>query len=145
MSIATQIIQDMHDARAQVMALCNFTDEDMNQLQWDGAIQCLEKVLQSDAHGIAELPKTQAFWLWWREQWYRRDLQFIDALRMDTTLMKYTCTLPGTCTRVLLVNTRARQTMYLAYHRMTADNPLVNNHNMEVSFHYMIKNISSNK
>lgn len=143
MSIATQIIQDIQDARAQVMVLCNFTEEEMNQHHWDGAMQCLEHVLQSDAHGMAELPKNKAFWIWWREQWYRRDVQFIDALLMDTTLMKYTCTLPGTRTRVLLVSTRAIQTMYLAYHRMTADNPLVNNRNMEVSFHCMIKSITS--
>ncbi len=145
MNIAKQITNDMHEARKQVVALCNFTDEELNQLQWDAAIQCLEKVLQSDEFGIAELPKTSAFWAWWREQWYRRDMQFINALSFDCVLMKHTCALPAEKTRVVTESESSRRGMYMMYHRMTASNPLVNNSNMEVSFHYLVRELALNK
>lgn len=134
-TIATDILY----TRAQVMALCNISEAELNELQYEGAMQCLHKVLQSDEHGISELPKTSAFWMWWREQWYRRDCQFIEALKFDTDLMAYTCTLPGERMRVTLAGEADMRDMYLRYHRITADNPLVNNEQLEVSFHCLIK------
>lgn len=139
-TIATDIVC----ARAEVKALCNISDEELNQLQWDGAMLCLEKVLQSDEHGITELPKTTAFWMWWREQWYRRDAEFIEALKFDTELMQYTCTLPGERMRVTLACEEDMRNMYLRYHRMATDNPLVNNQQLEVSFHCMLKSFGRN-
>lgn len=138
-TLATDIIC----ARAQVMALCNLTEAELNELQYDGAMLCLEKVLQSDEHGIIELPKTTAFWMWWREQWYRRDCEFTDALKFDTELLAYTCALPGQRMRVTLTDADMRD-MYLRYHRMASDNPLVNNQQLEVSFHCMLKSFGRN-
>jgi hypothetical protein len=138
-TIATNILT----TRAQVMALCGISQEELNQLQWDGAMLCLEKVLQSDDHGIAELPKTTAFWMWWREQWYRRDVEFLEALKFDTDLMAYTCALPGQRMRVTIHESEMHE-MYLRYHRMASDNPLVNNTQLEVSFHCMLKSFGRN-
>ncbi len=145
MSIATQIVKDMNTAREQVIAMCGFEESELNQLQWEGAIQCLEKVLQSDAHGIAELPKTPAFWAWWREQWYRRDIAFIENLRFDSFFLKYTCALPGQSIRIMMDSQSALQAMYMMYHRISESNPLINSYSMEVSFHCLIKELASKK
>jgi hypothetical protein len=141
----TNLLHDYQSTTDQVLALCELHPEDMASIQFEGAMICLDKVLQSDAHGITELPKTPAFWMWWREQWYRRDLAFIEALSFDTGLMKYTCALPGTRVRVVINGTASLCDMYLRYHRMAADNPLVNNTSLEVSFHCMLKELGPNK
>jgi hypothetical protein len=142
MIMANHIATDMMQTRDQVLAICDLQPDALNELQFETALQCLEKVLQSDAHGIAELPKNAAFWAWWREQWYRRDVQFLTSLQWNVDLMKYTCLLPGGNTRVVLLGTSSMQSMYLRYHRVSIDNPLVNNRSIEVSFHCMLKDLS---
>jgi hypothetical protein len=141
MSNAKTILKDIQNARDQVMELCGLTSEELAQLQWDGAMQCLHKVLGSDEYGIAELPKTSDFWLWWKDQWYRRDEAFLESLKFDVDRTQYTCAFPGEDLRLYLEGSAQMKGMYLRYHRMAGDNPLVNNNTMEVSFHQMIKDI----
>jgi hypothetical protein len=145
MSQATIIIKEQQEARDQILVLCGFTEDRINELQWEGAIECLKKVLRSDEYGIYELPKSADFWLWWRDQWYRRDEQFLTSLKWDFDIDAYSCKLPDQDTWMYLCSAADFGQMYLRYHRMTADNPLVNNNLMEASFHRMIKDIVRHK
>jgi hypothetical protein len=138
----TTILTDMKQASEQIIAICNIEKDALNELQFDAAIQCLEKVLQSDTFGVYELPKNPGFWAWWLEQWYRRDLLFLNSLELDVELMKYTCTLPDSRARVFVDTELKLKNMYLLFHRISEDNPLVNNNSLEVSFHCMLKDLS---
>jgi hypothetical protein len=150
MKLAAQIKNDQLQARAEVLALCGMEEEELNEMQFNAAMDCLEKVLETDEHGICELPKNTSFWLWWKEQWYRRDLVFMEGLRFDSMLMKYTYLLNAAPSKIggirIVLNSQADiRLMYLRCHRMSAQNQLVNNKGMEVSFHCLIKELASNK
>lgn len=142
---ASFIEKDFEEAREQVIALTGIAEDALNEMKFNAAMDCLEKVLGSDEHGIYELPKNVSFWLWWKEQWYRRDVQFINALQLDTTLLKYTCAMPAGKTRIVMHHETDVRDMYYRYHRMDANNPLVNSTGMEVSFHYLMKELANQK
>lgn len=145
MNNAETILMQMKEARELVLSICGYDEEELSQMQFTAAFECLEKVLGSDEYGITELPKTTDFWIWWKDQWYRRDRIFLDRLRFDAELQKYTSVTPGHLTPLVLHEQRDFRYIYSLYHRVATDNIYINSAGMEYSFHNdVIKHLSRN-
>jgi hypothetical protein len=144
MNAAAAILKDMREAQEQVSALCGFTSEEIGDMQFASAFECLERVLGSDQYGIDQLPKTSAFWHWWKEQWFRRDEQFLNNIKFDIETGKHIALIKNEGYLYVESASQFRQ-VYREYHRIDANNPEVNNNLMETSFHFMIKELAKNK
>lgn len=60
--------------------LLELSDLDYETMLMDGGEEYLERLLCNDAHGISQLKYNKFFWMWWKNQWQRRNRIFLAEL-----------------------------------------------------------------
>jgi len=64
--------------RQRVLDLLNWNDLQYGTFQMEQAYGYLNHIIPDDAWGKNHLPHTATFWAWWRNHWYKRDVQFLE-------------------------------------------------------------------
>jgi hypothetical protein len=77
MNQAARIKAEQQQAKAQVMRMLNWNDQQFANFQFEMGFEYLKFWIGEDQFGFAELPQTASFWAWWRNHWHKRDLEFI--------------------------------------------------------------------
>ena len=141
---AQLIIERKAETRSNVLAFTGMNEEQLNTMQWNVALEVIQRVVRDDNYGKYELPKNSQFWDWWLDQWHRRDLIFLENLQFNAELMKFTITLPQENNmRVVLPSDEEILIAYKKYHKVEQSNELINGSVMEVSFYSMLLRIST--
>lgn len=139
MSHIDRILYKVEEARNTVLAMTGLTEEELSEMQFLLAYECLERIIAKDDYGKRELPLTGKFWDWWKDQWYRRDRVFLDSTVFDTELMKYVARVPQYNFPIVLKNEEAIRSAYKLYHRVEPSNDLINNAVIEQSFYQLLR------
>ncbi len=141
----------MAETRAMILSMCGLKEEALDNMRFEAAYEYLRVVLGVDAYGIDELPKHGMFWSWWFMQWHKRDLIFLDRLRFEPTLGKYTCRRPhehgervNNFQYVLHCPAHFRY-FYGLYHCISKGNIYINSAVMEAGYHNLIKGLAKGK
>lgn len=144
MNHTKRIYNRMQETREVVMALTGITTNELNELVYKRGIDCLKYVLRSDEYGITEMPKHPAFWSWWKMQWHRQDLFFMDRVKMNSTMDGFIANLPEMGKHVVLEDAEAVRGAYLILHK-TRNNIYLNTALIEQSYHGLMKEIANTK
>jgi len=140
----TLLEEQKKETRSLILEMCKISEEELSEMQWLCAFECLEKVLVTDQYGMDELPKNREFWNWWLDQWHRRDKIFLEQMRFDAELQMYTCPFPGGTHRLILQNEDQYKYMYKLYHKVHQDNVYLNTPVIEYSFAQVFTEIVRN-
>jgi hypothetical protein len=69
--------------KALLMKLLDWDEFEYNHYQFESAFDYLDKVRQIDRFGICMLTTTKTFWIWWNNQWDRRNKILINDFQLD--------------------------------------------------------------
>jgi hypothetical protein len=139
-----RILFNMDEARKTILVMTGMTEEELNEMQWSAALECVERILRKDEYGKNEIPKQGKFWDWWKDQWYRRDRVFLDRLHFDTDLMKYSVKVPQNERELILHHESHVLYAYQLFHKVEPDNKLINSAVLEYSFSKLMRELKSN-
>lgn len=139
MSQVKRVLYNMEESRKTILALTGITQDELSEMQFLCAFECLERIIGKDEYGKQQLPQTSKFWDWWKDQWYRRDRVFLDRLVYDTEIMMYTVRVPQYDFPLAVKNEEAMRTAYKCYHRIDPDNNLINSSVVEYSFRNLVR------
>jgi hypothetical protein len=134
-----RILYKAEEARTTILALINMSEDELSEMQFLCAYECLERIIGRDEYGKSELPKTAKFWDWWKDQWYRRDRVFLDRLKYDTDLMMYVAKVPQYEFPIVIKNEEAMRSAYKCYHRVEPENNLINSAVLEHGLHRLVR------
>lgn len=71
----------MANTAERVQYALGWTPEQYAEFQFDQAYEFLKYWVGEDVFGYRELPLTALFWAWWRNQWHRRDADFVRSVK----------------------------------------------------------------
>ena len=88
-------MQHMHETTELVMALCNYSEQEFSDMQFEKGYEFLGKVMRVNQYGKTEITKYEEFWRFWKHEWYRRDRAFISGLTWDMKFQSWKIIPPG--------------------------------------------------
>lgn len=128
-----------------VVAIVGISTEDLYQVKFDFALKYLEEVIGTDTFGLAELPKTTAFWSHWRHLWYRVDHELFLGSEDSDCIFKLhdngTHWLQRTSFGNMVITDMV--SAYLQYHEIEQLSWQMNSAVIEESWHQTIKNLAN--
>ena len=78
MSHIKEIVSIQKFTRDKVKQLLGWDDLQYGEYQMQQADAYLEYQIGADVWGVQAIRETPQFWGWWRNQWHKRDMQFVE-------------------------------------------------------------------
>jgi len=69
-----------------IQALFDLNQDDYSELKFDSGIRYAKRLTDSDEVGFDFLVKTRFYWQWWKNEWAKRDEEFIDKYSVASDL-----------------------------------------------------------
>lgn len=145
MNQAKKIRQQHRLTRAKIVTVTGLCIEHINEMYYEGAYDYLRNVLMADDYGLDVLPKTSEFWAWWRTEWHRIDVIFLNNIRTDMKVGKCTIQSPDDATHWAVYSPTDLAAHYIDYHEANHANVYINSAVMQASYHQLIKKLAKKR
>ena len=66
--------------KTQIEQLLGWDNATFCHFQFNAGLRYLQDEIDLDALAIQEMAEMQTFWAWWRNQWVKRDIQFLKTV-----------------------------------------------------------------
>ena len=74
------IKQQNFQVKEAVLQLLNCHSNHYNNLQYEVGLSYLEDEMELDELAVKEMAEMPLFWSWWRNQWIKRDITFLQTV-----------------------------------------------------------------
>ena len=136
------IMQHMHETTELVMALCNYSEQEFSDMQFEKGYEFLGKVMRVNQYGKTEITKYEEFWRFWKHEWYRRDRAFISGLTWDMELQRWKIIPPGLEGVYVGAGHATFRMVHAYFHYPDVMNKLMSGPHMHSGFHRVFKQIA---
>jgi hypothetical protein len=125
-------IKRIHDTtRARVAKVIGESEENLILFFHESAYEFLELITGDNEKAIQYLPRTKEFWGYWKRVWQNADFEFLNHVR------DYAC--ESVYSRRELFN------LYKYFHRITLDNPTLNNATVQAGYYMIMRTATKAK
>lgn len=127
MTTSTHLIAELQreiaHTREEVLRLTGISLEKQDLLFVEAGLDWIEMITQGDRKAMELMPKMREFWGFWKKQWLRIDLQFIQTIG------------PGNMSRT------GSAIYYEGMHRISYENKLIANISTQAHYHIIRKHL----
>lgn len=124
-ALIAELQKEMEATRMEIRRLTGLNDNDLNDMLIDGAHEWLLLITAGNATAVDHMQRLREFWGFWKKTWHKADLAFIEFMKQwaaESGALNY----------------------YRQYHRVTMDNELINNPNIQAEY-YLVRKLSGRK
>lgn len=121
---------DVDLTRMEIADITGVSEDDQNSFFFETAYAWLQEITDNDGQALEHLPRTAEFWGFWKKTWQKADIAFIRLVR------EYGLGSDGEY---------PLSEFYRFFHRVTRDNPHVNNNTVHADYHLLMKLLSNKR